>query len=66
MKFGLTYDQTGSNLPEKECDGQWILYKVMTLEPDGPPIISGFKPKDILDELDSYGYVIHTTRTSFR
>ncbi len=66
MKFGLTYDQTGSNLPEKACDGQWILYRVLTLTPDGPPIISGSNPKDILDELDSYGYIIQETRTSFR
>ncbi len=66
MKFGLTYDKTGANLPKKECDGQWILYRVLTLEPNGPPVISGHKPKEIIDALDLRGFMIHKTRTTFR
>ena len=66
MKFGLTYDKTGANLPRKECAGQWVLYKVLTLEPNGPPIVSGYKPKEIIDSLDTDGFVIHETRTTFK
>jgi hypothetical protein len=66
MKFGLTYDKTGANLPKKECKGQWILYKVLTLEPNDPPIITGVKPEEIIDALDADGYIIHETRTTFK
>jgi hypothetical protein len=66
MKFGLPYDKTGANLPKKDCKDKWVLYKVMTLEPNGPPIISGANPKKIIDALDLDGYIIHETRTTFK
>jgi hypothetical protein len=65
MKLGLTYDSTGANLPHQRCDGQWILYKVMTLEPNGPLVVSGHKPEDILDAIDRDGFMIQETRSVF-
>lgn len=66
MKFGFTYDKTGANLPRKECSGQWVLYKVLVLAPNDPPIINGMIPKEIIDALDKDEYLIHGTRTTFK
>ncbi len=66
MRFGLTYDKTGANLPKKECAGQWVLYKVMVLGPDDPPLVNGIKPKEVLDALDRDEYLIQNTRMTFK
>lgn len=65
MKFGLTYDSTGANLPHQRCDGQWILYKVMNLEPNAPSVVNGQNPGVILATIDRDGFMIQETRSVF-
>jgi hypothetical protein len=66
MRFGLTYDQIGSNLPKNACSGKWILFKTLLLEPSDPPLLNGLKSTEIIETLDKDEYLIQDIRIIFK
>lgn len=60
--FGLTYDSTASNLPKEACKGQWEKFQTIHISKTDPILFSGLQPTDIIEKLDTVGYMLYIVK----